>query len=306
MDIDLIRLNINETSINILKVIIALLMYAIALELKLQDFKSLFAKPKALLIGLSLHMLLIPVITVLFIQLFDLRASIALGLIMITASPVGNLANLLTMLAKGNLALSVGLTSFTNIFSLISMPLFIVYLGQFNAGTSKYLQTIHLNQQEILEGVFIVLGIPVLLGMFTRYWKPQIAEKIQHKMKKVSSAFLLIFLLSAIGANFQHFINHVKEIFSITFAYHLITLICAFTLLKISQISASNRKSILLTGIMKNTGLGFSLTLQFFPSLGGMALLVAFATISQMITGFLLVKFFNRKSKIAEAIKDDL
>jgi BASS family bile acid:Na+ symporter len=300
MDIDLIRLNINETSINVLKVIIAFLMYAIALELKLSDFKTLFAKPKALLVGLSLQFVFFPILTVLFIQLFDLRASIALGLIMIAASPIGNLANLMTTLAKGNLALSVGLTSFTNLISLITAPLFIIYLGQFNEATAQYLKTIHLDQKEILEGVFIVLGIPVLLGMLTSYYRPRLATKIQQKMKKVSSAFLILFVLSALAVNFQHFLNHVKEIFSITFAYHLLTIVISIILLKITNINYTNVKSILITGIMKNSGLAFSLTLQFFPSLGGMALLVAFATISQLITGFLIVKIFNSKSNLMQ------
>ncbi len=306
MDIDLIRLNINETSITILNIIIALLMYSIALELKLKDFKSIFAKPKSLFLGLSLHLLFFPIMTIFFIQLFDLRASIALGLIMITASPIGNLANLMTMLGKGHIALSVGLTSLTNLFSLITTPIFIVFLGRFNETTAHYLQAIQLDQKKILEGVFMVLGIPVLLGMLTSYYTPKVAEKIHQKMKKISSLFLLFFVLSALIVNFQHFLNHVREIFSITFAFHLLTILITLIMIKIAKVSWPQAKSLLLTGVMKNSGLGFSLAIQFFPQLGGMALLIAFATISQLLTGFLLVKIFNKKSTFMTDTKDNL
>ncbi len=297
MDIDLVRLNMNETSINILKAIIALLMYAVALELKLNDFKLLLTRPKALLTGLALHIFIFPILTYLFIITFDLRTSLALGLIMITACPVGNLANLVTVLAKGNTAFSIGLASITNLLSLFITPLYLLYIGQNIDSTRDYLQTIQLDQKEILEGVFVVLGIPVLLGMLTSKFKPSIAEKIQLRLKKAASAFLFLFVISALVVNYQHFISHVGEILAITFSYHILILIAVFLVVKITKLSDTNIRSMYITSILKNSGLGFSLTLQFFPLLGGMALLVAFATISQLFTGFALVKVFNRKKK---------
>ncbi len=298
MDIDLVRLNINETSINLLKAIIALLMFAVALELKLKDFQLLLTKPKALITGICLHILVFPILTYFFIITFDLRTSLALGLIMIAACPVGNLANLVTVLAKGNIALSVGLTSVTNLLCLFTTPLYLLYLGQNIESTKDYLQTIQLDQNEILEGVFLILGLPVLLGMITSKWKPQFAEKIQMRLKKVASAFLFLFVLSALAVNFRHFLDHVKEIFTITFSYHVVILIAVFIAIKITKLSDANIRSMFITSTLKNSGLAFSLTLQFFPLLGGMALLVAFATISQLFTGFILVKIFNRKKEL--------
>lgn len=295
MDIDLVRLTMNQTSINILKVIIAFLMFAVALELKLKDFQLLLTKPKAFITGTILHLLIFPIVTYIFILSLDLRTSLALGLIMLVACPVGNLANLVTVLAKGNIALSVGLTSFTNLLSLITTPLYLIYLGQNIQSTKGYLQTIQLDQSEILQGVFLILGLPVMLGMITSKWRPHWAEKIQVKLKKAASAFLLIFILAALAVNFQHFIDHAREIFAITFSYHLLILIASFLVLKVTKINSFNVRAIYLSSLLKNTGLALSLTLQFFPLLGGMALLVAFATISQLFTGFALVKIFNWK-----------
>jgi BASS family bile acid:Na+ symporter len=195
VDIDLVRLTMNQTSINLLKGIIAFLMFAIALELKLNDFKLLLTKPKALITGICLHLLIFPILTYIFISYLDLRTSLALGLIMLAACPVGNLANLVTVLAKGNIALSVGLTSFTNLLSLFTTPLYIIYLGSHIESTKGYLETIQLDQSEILEGVFLILGLPVMLGMMYSKWKPHFSAKIQVKLKKnCFTIFALIYI----------------------------------------------------------------------------------------------------------------
>lgn len=295
MDIDLVELNLNQSSINLLKVIIAFLMYAVALELKVKDFKILFLKPKELILGTSLHLFILPLMTYFFISFLDIRTSLALGLIMISACPIGNLANIMNILGKGNTALSVALTSLTNLLSLITTPLLIFYLGQQMDSTREYIQTVQLNHQEILEGVFLLLGLPIMLGMLTSRWKPSFAVKVQNKLKKIASAFVFIFIISALMANFRQFIDHARDIFSITLSYQFLTVILVFFFSFILKIPTTNRRALLITSILKNTGLALSLTLQFFPKLGGMALLVAFTTISQLLTAFILVQIFQWK-----------
>ncbi len=293
MDIDLIQLNLNQTGIDILKVIIGLVMYSVALDLKLQDFKNLFLNPRPIFLALLLFYFLIPLMTVGVIRFFDLRASFALGLIMLTACPTGNLANLMTMLGKGNVALTIGLTSITNLLSLLTTPFLVVFLAKLCPSTQGVMNSIHLDQGEILQGVFFILGLPTFLGMLTVYLRPELAKKIHGHMKKIATIFLLGFILVALAANGRYFLSYFKEIFALTLLHHFLSVFLGWATATIGQLKTAEKKSIIFFCCHKNSGLGLSLSLQYFSSFGGMSLVLAFASIGQILVGYTLTKFLN-------------
>ena len=293
MDIDLVRLNLNENSMNILKLIIALIMYGVALDLKISDFKTLFKNPLGLAGGFIAQYILFPILVMTIIYFTDVRPSIALGLIMIAACPSGNLANLITSLSKGNVALSVGLTSTTTLLSMVTMPFIFFFLGSRVSGASALLSEIHINSKEMLEGVFILLGIPMLSGMITAKFFPTFGQKLQKIMSKISMIFLLIFIVGALAANYQHFLAYFHMIVGVVFVLNVLVIFGGYFISRLMGLTEYDARSITVVMGVKNSALGLAMVFQFFQGMGGMAMIVAWWGISQISLSLLAVKVWK-------------
>lgn len=293
MDIDLVRLNLNQNGMNVLKLIIAFIMYGVALDLKLADFKALFKNPRGLAAGFFTQFLVFPLITMAIIYFADVRPSIALGLVMIAACPSGNLANLVTSLSKGNVALSVGLTSSATLLSMITMPFILLFLGSKIPGAQALLSEIHISTSEMLEGVFILLGIPMILGMLTAKFFPAFSQKFQKIMSKISIVFLLIFIVGALAANYQHFLTYFHLIVGVVFVLNVLVLLSAYAVAKVMGLAEYDSRSITMVMGIKNSALGLAMVFQFFQGMGGMAMIVAWWGVSQIAFGLVAIKFWK-------------
>lgn len=297
MDIDLIRLNLNQDSMVVLKIIIAIIMLGVALDLKVSDFIATMKKPKALFAGLLNHYLLFPALTYALIIAFNLRPSIALGLALVAICPAGNLANLFTHRSHGKTAISVGLTSITTLLSVFTMPISLIFLGRFIPGSEELLSQISINTYEIIEGVFIVLGLPLGLGMLISKYAESAAIILRKFMSKISLIFLLIFIVGALAANFQHFINYIHMIVGIVFLHNILAFASGWLVAKVIKADSADMKGISFPMGVKNTALGLALVFQFFEGLGGMALIVAFWGITQITFGFIISQLWKPAKK---------
>ncbi len=293
MDIDLVRLNLNQNGMNVLKLIIALIMYGVALDLKISDFKALIKNPKGLAAGFISQLIIFPLIAIGIIYFAEVRPSIALGLIMIAACPSGNLANLVTSLAKGNVALSVGLTSTATLLSMLTMPFILLFLGSRVPGAGALLTDVHISIGEMLEGVFILLGIPMILGMLTAKFFPMFSVKFQKIMSKVSIVFLLIFIVGALVANYQHFMAYFHMIVGVVFVLNVLVILSGYFVSKLMGLTEYDCRAVTMVTGVKNSALGLAMVFQFFQGMGGMAMIVAWWGISQISFGLIAVKFWK-------------
>lgn len=297
MDIDLVKLNLNPNSIILLKFIISFIMFGVALEIKIEDFKNLLRKPQNIFIAFSYHYILFPFLTYLLILFFQIKVSIALGLMMIAVCPAGNLANLFTSMAHGNIAISVGITSLTTMLSLFFMSTLLLFLGSKIPGSENILTTIHLNPQEMFEGVFLLLALPLALGiLFSRYFS-MTAQKIKKIMKTMSFLFLIFFIVGALSANYKYFVQYFDLIIGITLLHNLLAFGGSYLWAKAWKSNFYDSKAIVMGSGIKNTALGLALVFQFFQGLGGMAMIVAWWGVSQIITGLALTQILNRIKK---------
>jgi BASS family bile acid:Na+ symporter len=294
MDIDLVRLNLNQSSMNILKVIIAIIMYGVALDLKFDDFFNMLKKPKAFITGTLGHYLLFPALAFLLILTINMKPSMALGFVMIAACPGGNISNVMTSLSKGNTALSVGISSFTTIVSMLATPFYLLFLGKYIPGADKLLTEIKLDTWEVFEGVFIILGIPLILGMSSRKLRPDLALKGHKLLGKLSFAFLILFVLGALSANFKFFLDYADKILGLVLVLNLLALSLAFITGKLTNLNRSDINALSYSMGLRNTALGLALVFQFFQGLGGMALVVAFYGLVQIGLGILMTHIWKR------------
>lgn len=168
LQIDNIKINFDTEALWMLNIALAIIMFGIALDIKVDDFKRLINNPKILFVGLLSQFILLPFLTFVLVNIINPYPSFALGMMMIAACPGGNVSNFFSKMAKGNAALSVSLTAFSTIICLIMTPLNLQLWGSLYEPTNEILKSVSLNPFELFKLVLLILGIPIVLGMDRR------------------------------------------------------------------------------------------------------------------------------------------
>jgi len=140
--LDQIKINFNSDELFALNVVLAIIMFGIALDISVKDFSRLFKQPKIVLVGILSQFILMPALTFLIVIIIKPAPSIALGLILIGACPGGNVSNYMSKLAKANPALSVSLTAFATLLSLVMTPLNFEFWGSLYEPTNQILKKV--------------------------------------------------------------------------------------------------------------------------------------------------------------------
>lgn len=296
-NLDSLKINFDTEGLWVLNITLALIMFGVALGITTNDFKNLFKSPKILLTGIISQFILLPLVTFIFIKLVNPMPSIALGMMMVAACPGGNISNFMTQMAKGNAALSVSLTAFATLVSLVMTPFNLHFWGNLYAPTAEILQRIELDPLELVKLVSLILGIPLIIGMWVRRKKPSLADKLSKVLKPVSLFIFMLFIVIAFYENFDIFINYVHYVLLLVIAHNILALATGFYFAKAMRLSFKNQKTLSIETGIQNSGLGLLLIFSFFEGLGGMALLVAFWAIWDIFSGLSLATYWSKKNK---------
>ncbi len=293
-NLDALEINFGTDGLWVINITLAIIMFGVALSITTEDFKRLIKKPKILLTGIISQFILLPLVTFIFIKLVNPMPSIALGMIMVAACPGGNISNFMTQMAKGNAALSVSLTAFATIISLVMTPFNLQFWGNLYAPTAEILQRVELNAWTLVKLVTLILGVPLIIGMWVRNRKPNLAIKLSKTLKPVSLIIFMLFIIIAFYENFDIFINYVHYVFILVIAHNLLALATGFYFAKIMHLSYRNQKTLSIETGIQNAGLGLLLVFSFFNGIGGMALLVAFWAIWDIFSGLAIATYWSK------------
>ncbi len=301
-EIDQIKIHFNADNLWIVNISLALVMFGVALDIKVSDFTNLLKSPKPLIVGIVSQFFLIPLVTYIIVITINPIPSIALGLFMVAACPGGNISNFLSKLSGGNSALSVSLTAFATLFALIMTPLNFSVWSNFYPPTSKILQEVSLNPTDVAKLVVMILGIPLIAGMIVNYYFPAFSVKSSNILKPISIIIFTIFIAVAFYNNLDVFLNHIHYVLILVIAHNIILMITGYYAAKFSGLSKVNQKTLTFETGVQNSGLGLLLVFSFFNTLGGMAILVAFWAVWDMFSGLILASYWSYKLKKANSI----
>ena len=290
-----VQLNFNNDSLLLLNIALAIIMFGVALGISVDDFKELANNPKSVILGVFSQFILLPLLTFLIVVTLKPEPSIALGMILVAACPGGNISNFMTHLAKGNSALSVSLTALASVLALFMTPFnFQFYASQY-APTAELLKTVNLNPRDLLEILILILGIPLLLGMWLRSKKKELAITLSNLLKPISIILFLVFVIIAFSKNLDVFNSYIQYVLVLGISHNLIALTLGYFIAKLFSLSVEDRKTLTIETGIQNSGLGLVLVFGFFDGLGGMAIMVAFWGIWHIISGLGLAIFWARK-----------
>jgi len=291
--LDNVHINFDSGALWVLNIVLAFIMFGVALEISVKDFKELWSNPKPILVGVFSQFLLLPIATFLLILLIEPYPSIALGMIMVAACPGGNISNFITHLAGGNSALSVCLTGIATLLAVIMTPLSLKFWGSLYEPTSKILEAVAISPIEMIKLVSLLLGVPLLLGMSLNRFKPKLALWLAKGLKPLSLLFFIALVFLALYENLDIFMDYIFYVFWIVVIHNLIAFTTGFSISKIFRLNRRNSRSITIETGIQNSGLGLLLIFTFFDGLGGMALLTAFWGIWHLVSGLLLAGYWG-------------
>ncbi len=291
--VDQVRLNFNQAGINIINGAIGLMMLGVALELKKEDFIRVVKNPRAPLIGLMAQFILLPFFTFLLVLLINPHPSIALGMILVASCPGGNLSNLLTFLSNGNSALSISMTAVSTAVAVVMTPFNLSLWGSLNPHTAGILKQVSLSPLDVFVTVFLILGIPLIVGMSVGHLWPKLAEKVKKPFKLFSLVFFIIIVIGALAANYAHFIKYVGIVIVVVFIHNGLALNIGYWTARLAKLDERDCRAVCIEVGIQNSALGLVLVFSFFNGLGGMAIVVAWWGIWHIISGLATAGIFN-------------
>ena len=295
LQIDDIKINFDTEALWMLNIALAIIMFGIALDIKIEDFKRLINNPKILFVGLLSQFILLPFLTFILIYIIKPYPSFALGMMMIAACPGGNVSNFFSKMAKGNAALSVSLTAFATIICLVMTPLNLQLWGSLYEPTNIILKSVSLNPFELFKLVLLILGIPIILGMLINHYHHEMAKKINKLLRPFSIFFFILLIVIALYDNAEIFKNYIHLVLFLVIFHNIYAFVIGYVTAKSFKLNNKDCKTISMETGIQNGGLGLLLIFSFFDGLGGMALLAAFWGVWDIFSGMILATYWGRK-----------
>ncbi|WP_212630372.1 bile acid:sodium symporter family protein [Pseudomonas sp. KB-10] len=270
---------------------LGIIMLGLGLSLSLADFARVAKFPKPVLIGLACQLLLLPLACFFLAKLFGLAPALAVGLMLLAASPGGTTANLYSHLAHGDVALNITLTAVNSVIAILTMPLIVnLSLAYFMSAD----QAIPLQFAKVVQVFIIVLG-PVAIGMWLRSRFPGFAERMQKPVKIVSALFLLLIILLAVAKDWRTFVDYAPSVGGAALAFNLLSMAVGYCVPRLLKLNLRQAIAIAMEIGIHNGTLAIALALS--PALLNnptMAIPAAIYSLIMFITAALFGLWVNR------------
>ena len=290
-----------------MNIILAFVMFGVALGIKPQTFKDVFKNPKSVIIGVCSQWIALPAVTFLVAIALNqwITPMIALGMILVASCPGGNISNFMSSLSKGNIELSVSMTAITTAFAPIVTPFNFFFWG------SLYSHVISIQNDlprlvipffPMLEQILLLLGVPIFLGLlFARYF-PNATKKITKPAQILSILLFIAMAIVSFSQNFQLIVDNIIYVFFIVLLHNASALGTGFLGGTLGKVSIADRRSLTIETGIQNSGLG--LILLFNPAIfppeiwhghyGGMLFITAWWGIWHIVSGLTVAYLFRR------------
>lgn len=288
-------LDFDPASMVVLNIIMACMMFGVSLSLRLEDFRRIARAPVTPVVGLIAQFLLLPAATCLVTWWLRIDAELALGMILVAACPGGSFSNVMTWLARGNLAVSVSMTAVSSLAATIMTPLNFSLYGWLNPHTRAYLTEISLEPGSVLWLVLLVLALPMAVGMITGRRFPGLVERSEKPLRVISLLVFLGFVAIAFSRNVDLFLARFHSFFWLVVGHNLLALLLGYGMARLCRLAESDRRAVTLEVGIQNSGLGLVILFTFFPNAGGMLLITAFWGVWHLVSGLTLSQYWARR-----------
>ena len=273
----------------ILPLALAFIMFTLGLGLSISDFSNVFKKPKNFLVGLVSQLIFLPIVGLVLVIIWPLPIEIAIGVMLIAAAPGGVTSNILTFFAKGDVALSVSLTAVMSLLSAVSVPIVLaISIGLI--GDSSLPESISLTG--IALSMFLIVTLPVLLGMGVRSFLNSLTLKIEKSARFISTLLFVLVLLGAILAERENVVSYFAQTGLVVLTLNILMMLIAFYWSGFFGTGISQKKAIAIECGLQNVTLAIFVGTSVF---GGGLYIIPAATYSLImyLTSLIFIYFIK-------------
>ena len=216
----------------VLPIGVAIIMASLGLSLTLEDFRRIFLYPRGIAIGIGNLLVISPLLAFGTAELFGLEAGLAVGLVLLGASPGGAMANMLTHLARGDTALSITMTAISSVAAVITVPLFLgLATERFGSGLDTDIE-----MAPIVARVFLITVVPLGLAMAARRRWPEWVEANHEQVRRISLGIFVAIVIGAVATEHDTVLDNLAEVAAATIALNLAAMTISFTVAKAAKL----------------------------------------------------------------------
>ena len=275
---------VRPTTINYL---LGVVMFGMGLTLNLHDFKIVFSRPKDVMIGCLAQFTIMPLLAWGLARVFSLDEALALGVVLVGCCPGGTASNVITYLAKGDLALSVGMTGVSTLLAPLLTPLLTWAL----AGES-----INVDVAGMLLSILWVVILPIVIGLFVKWLWPKVTERAVDYLPAISSITIALIVAIVIAANADKLLAGGLIIVLVVMLHNIFGLSLGYLIGRLLGLSEPKKRAISIEVGMQNSGLASSLATLHFTAYPLASIPGAIFSVWHNISGALVARLYTRNN----------
>lgn len=265
--------------------LLMIVMFGMGLTMKPSDFGVVFSRPKDMIVGCTAQFLIMPLLAFALGRLFGLSSELLVGVILVGTCPGGTSSNVITYLSKGDVALSVGMTSVNTLLAPLLTP----------ALTYLFLRTsVDVDVKAMFISIIRVVVIPIGLGILINKLLPRFSEKAKDIMPSVSVTAICLIVAAVVSHNSEKILTTGALIFAVVILHNLLGYACGYLIGLIFRMDMPRKKAVAVEIGMQNSGLATTLAGSAFPDLAMATVPGAVFSVWHNISGAILAAVFRR------------
>lgn len=313
--LDALNVNLGAGEMFVVNIILAFVMFGVALGIKLQTFKDLLRNPKSVILGVFLQWVALPAVTFLVAILLNpfITPMVAIGMLLVASCPGGNISNFISSLSRGNIELSVYMTAITTAFAPLVTPFNFWFWGTLYcryASVHNDIPTLNIPFMDMLQQILLILGLPIVLGIIVSRYFPNLSSKLKRPASILSIllfiAMVLVSLTQVLSAFEQRWAVYAGILCAlvVVIIHNASALATGFYSATLLRTPKADRRSLTIEVGIQNSGLGLAMLFNpaiFSPEVwdhnGGMVIITALWGIWHIVSGLTMATIFRRAAR---------
>jgi BASS family bile acid:Na+ symporter len=280
-----------------LSIVLALMVFSVALELHVRDFRRVAENPRAVVCGLIPQFILLPVATWLATLVLDLPPNVEAAMMLVAACPGGSLSNVITHLGHGNTALSVTISAVASLIALVATPFNFGWMVSTNPVTAGWLQQLAIDPSDIWISLFLLLALPMSLGLWVNRQWPGLTARIRKPLARFSLFALFAFIALGLIRERQLLTLGLLPMLGLVIAHNALGLFLGWITARAMHVSEPDRRAIMIEGGMQNSGLALGIIgVQFGANLG-MVVIASLWGIWHIVSGLACAYYWRAQDR---------
>ena len=279
----------------ILSLVLATMVFSVALELKIDDFRRVAQTPRAVVCGLIPQFILLPVGTWAATMVLDLPPNVEAAMMLVASCPGGSLSNVITHFGRGNTALSVSVSAVASLIALVATPFNFAWMVAANPATAGWLRTLAIDPSGIWVSLLLLLAVPMALGLLFSHQLPVLTGKLQKPLANFSLIALLAFIVLGLIKERQLLTLGLLPTLGVVVLHNASGLLFGYVTSVAMKVSERDRRAVMIEGGMQNSGLALGIIAVQFNSDLGMVIIASLWGIWHIVSGLACALWWRRK-----------